>query len=454
MGSPASYGTSGAAPPVLPIASFDVSIIFEWAALLPLAIYLAESRLPHQLVGQAALAGSIGVGLFPRLGVLGTIADFLQRDQEFLDRASSVSEMRCTVWDANWGSVFPCANGAAAAILNAHMLRNIRVELAPEQISSTSSKTASHSSVRRQDSSSSGSSNSGAEQSAPSFRRYQTLHILHFSDSMPKTEHLIASSYSWTIVLEILGFVGLLGAGVICVLFGLYGTAAAVFLTLLFRISRLLIKVERPAGYLYNNEGDLPGCMLMSLHENASTWYLYVGSRGTIDSILNKTMIQSIKSPLNSWLAHGLRALGVLQLIIMSYVAAQKGWDGIALLCLILVAWIFDRVVYNDQRVARRWLQREGITVKAQSLKFGGRTPMVGLVHALSNKQVTSWMDGIISPSIRRNIWLQRLGSQKVEGEREQKLSRRDREWVNSSEMLTRAALEAVREVGNDTNVV
>ncbi|KAI1773788.1 hypothetical protein F4818DRAFT_421774 [Hypoxylon cercidicola] len=454
---PDSYGTNGATPPVLPVTAVNISIIFEWAALLPLAIYLARSRLPHQLVGQAALAGFLGVGLFPRLGVLGTIADFLQQDQEFLDRASSVSEMRRMVWDANWGSVFPCANGAAAMMLNTHILRNVKIQLAPEQIPKSSSKTPPHSSNLRHDSNSSGSTTPANKKPAPNFRRYQTLHILHFSDSLPKTGPLkqrITSCYSWVLFFEVLGLMVLLGASIICILYGLYGTAAAVFLTLLFRVSRQLITIERPVGYLHNNEGELTGCMLMALHENASTWYLYVGSRGTIDTVLNKTMIQSIKSPLNGWLAHGLRVLEVLQLIIMSYAAAQKGWDGIALLCLILVAWIFDRVVYNDQRIAGLWLQREGITVKTQSLKFGGRTPMIGLIYALSNKQVTCWMDGILCPSTRRTVWLQKLASQNVAPELEQKLSQRDKEWVNLNERLTLAALDATKDIGNGTNAV
>ncbi|KAI2614093.1 uncharacterized protein GGS25DRAFT_470309 [Hypoxylon fragiforme] len=458
---PASYGTNGATPPVLPVASFNISIIFEWASLLPLAIYLARSRLPHQLVGQAALTGIIGVGLFPRLGVLGTIADFLQQDQEFLDRASSVSQMRRTVWDVNWGSIFPCANGAAAAMLDAHVLRNVKTQLAPEQLpkpplpkapSKPSSITSCHVSH------SSGSTTPINEKPVQGFRRYQTLHILHFSDSMTSNPSLlkqkIASSHSWAIFFEALGLMLLLGISIICILYGLYGTAAAVVLTILFRISRQLIKVERPVGYLHNNEGDLPGCMLMALHENASTWYLYVGSRGTIDAVLNKSMIQSIGSPLNGWLAHGLRALEILQLIIMSYAAAQKGWDGIALLCLILAAWIFDWLLNNDQRIAGLWLQREGIAVKAQSLKFGGRTPIMGLVHALSNKQATSWMDGIISPSNRRAVWLQKLGSQNVDPELEQKLSQRDKEWIALNERLTYAALEATKDIGLGTNTV
>jgi hypothetical protein len=85
-------------------------------------------------VGQTALAGFIGVSLFPRLGVLDSIADFLQQGADFLDRVSSVSEVRRTIWDANWSSVFPCANGFVGDILYAHALRGIQLVDIPEEV--------------------------------------------------------------------------------------------------------------------------------------------------------------------------------------------------------------------------------------------------------------------------------------------------------------------------------
>lgn len=92
--SPTSFGVIGAKPPVLSTVSSQYSIIFEWAALLPLVIYLSSSRPPHRLVGQTALTGYVPVVLFPRLGVIATIADFLQQGQEFLDRASSSNDLQ------------------------------------------------------------------------------------------------------------------------------------------------------------------------------------------------------------------------------------------------------------------------------------------------------------------------------------------------------------------------
>lgn len=130
---PASLGANGAEPPVLPVASSDLSSIFEWAALFPLAIYLASSRYPHLLVGRTALAGFIPVGLFPRLGVLAMIADLLQHGQDFIDRASSVTDSRRTVWDVSWDSIFPCANGAVAEILSGYILRNVKLQSLEEK---------------------------------------------------------------------------------------------------------------------------------------------------------------------------------------------------------------------------------------------------------------------------------------------------------------------------------
>jgi hypothetical protein len=430
--SPASFGSIGAEPPVLSVVSSPIFIIFEWVALLPLVIYLASNRLQYRLVGQTALSGHVPIALFPRLGVLGTLVDFLQQGQEFFDRASSVNELSQKVWDVNWGSIFPCANGAVAAILSAYALRGVKVKTVPEEVD----RIAPHL-LGRQPSST--DTFEPVKINSP-FRRYQKLHILHFTESTKKVSH---ARYFWDglpMALEVLFLIGCLGISVVCFLFGLYGTAAAVIFSVLLRISRQLMTIERPSGYLKNNEGDLPGCMLVSLHENASKWYLYIGSRGVIDTILNKTMVQDVKSPLGVWHGYGLRLLEVLHILIMTYVAAQKGWDGVALVSLVVVASAIDFISFSDDRIAARWLKREGIRIDATILQFSGRTPMIGTIQALGNQKSTAWMDGIIAPSIRRNIWLSKLASQDIDSNLEKDLSASDKDWIDLNEKLTLAA--------------
>jgi hypothetical protein len=91
--SPVAEGTIGLAPLLFSFSSAP-DIIFEWAALIPLVIYLATYHYSYQLVGKTALAGIINVGLFPKLGVLDGIADLLKEGADFLDRACSISELR------------------------------------------------------------------------------------------------------------------------------------------------------------------------------------------------------------------------------------------------------------------------------------------------------------------------------------------------------------------------
>lgn len=283
-----------------------------------------------------------------------------------------------------------------------------------------------------------------AAKPAVTFRRYQKLHIIHFSDvdaTGPRHGKILGSSCALRMLFEVSILIGLLATSVLCCLFGLYGTGAALFLSILFRIIRQLMRLERPSGYLHNNESELPGCMLVSIHENASAWYLYIGCRGIIDTIINKTMIQNLNSPLGGWMTYGLGVLEVLQLAIMTYVASQKGWDGVALLSLIIVAWTLDSIMYNDGRIAHRWLKRNGIKVEAFSLQFSGRTPLIGAVQVLGGHRVTSWMDGILAPSDRRSVWLQRLASQEVKPELEKKLSKSDNSWIDLNVILTNQAV-------------
>ncbi|KAF5628961.1 hypothetical protein F52700_8054 [Fusarium sp. NRRL 52700] len=426
--SPASFGVIGTEPPVLSTASSRYSIVFEWAALLPLVIYLSSSRLPHRLVGQTALAGYVPVALFPRLGVIATIADFLQQGQEFLDRASSGNDLRRKVWDVNWGSIFPCANGAVAAILSAYALRKVNVQKVPEEVERIPG------------------SKEGFMPLKPSspFRRYQNLHILRFTETMKKTSRARCLWSGLLTTFEVLLPLGLLGVSAVCFLCGLYGTGVAMVLAVLLRINRHLMVIERPDGYLRNNEAGLPGCMLVALNENASTWYLYIGSRGIIDTMLNKTMVQSVQSPLGIWHAYALRALEALQILVMTYVAAQKGWDGVALLSLVVVSSMLDSIAYSDDRLASQWLKREGVRVDATTLQFSGRTPMIGTIQTLSNQRSTTWMDGIIAPSTRRDAWLRRLSSDGKGDAFEKGVSLDDEDWIYLNERLTLAALDMI----------
>ncbi|KAK2684020.1 hypothetical protein RAB80_001966 [Fusarium oxysporum f. sp. vasinfectum] len=426
--SPASFGVLGAEPPVLSTSSSPYSIVFEWAALLPLVIYLSSSRLPHRLVGQTALTRYVPVALFPRLGVIATIADFLQQGQEFLDRASAGNDLRRKVWDVNWGSIFPCANGAVAAMLSTYALRKVNVQKVPEEVEQIAG------------------SKGGFEPLKPSspFRRYQKLHILRFTETTKKISHARCLWSGLSTLFEVLLPLGLLGVGVVCFLCGLYGTGVAMLLAVLLRISRHLMVIERPDGYLKNNEAGLPGCMLVALNENASTWYLYIGSRGVIDTMLNKTMVQSVYSPLGIWHAYALRALEVLQILVMTYVAAQKGWDGVALLSLVVVSSMFDSIAYSDDRLASQWLKREGVKVDATTLQFSGRTPMIGTIQTLGNQTSTAWMDEIIAPSTRRDAWLRRLSSDGKEGALEGDVSLDDEDWIYLNERLTLAARDMI----------
>lgn len=98
------------------------NIVAEWTALIPLVAHLASYRHDHQLAGEAALSGRLNVSLFPRLGVLDGIARLLAGEPDFLDRVSTFGEVSRHVWDVNWGSSFPCANGAASSIITAYAL--------------------------------------------------------------------------------------------------------------------------------------------------------------------------------------------------------------------------------------------------------------------------------------------------------------------------------------------
>jgi hypothetical protein len=101
------------------------TILAEWAALIPLIVHLASSQSDYDMVGEAALEGRITTGLLPKLGHLDGIARLLSGGPSFLERASTRGCLDSTAWDVSWGSIFPCANGAAREILTDCALRKV-----------------------------------------------------------------------------------------------------------------------------------------------------------------------------------------------------------------------------------------------------------------------------------------------------------------------------------------
>jgi hypothetical protein len=445
---PPNLGTLGVSP-YLSVSSAP-QIIFEWAALIPLVIYLSTYRHSYKLVGKTALGCSLGVTLFPKLGILSSIADLLEQGSEYLDRACSVSELRKEIWDANFGGQFPCANGAVSEMITSTVIRD---EKGVIEMPGILSPTLSMPSLLSKNVTGLKPLPS-AQANTPQFQRRQTLHILHFAHrhSGPLLRQRLFRLFSHKIA-QFLILLLLFGGSVISCLFGLYGTGAAVLISALFHLCRQCIRVNRPATYLLNNElDDNAGCMLAGIHQNASIWYLYIGDRGIIDSLLNKPMIEFVTTVFgalgNKYIAIFLRILAVLQLLSMTFVAAQRGWDGISMLVLIITAWLSDLLVYGDNYLAKSWISSESIGITAKSFRFTGRAIMLGAIQAFKRSSVESWMDDILAPSDRRTVWLHKLNG--VEGipndsALEALLTAFDREWVERNFDLTQQAVKIMR---------
>lgn len=74
------------------------------------------------------------------------------------------------------------------------------------------------------------------------------------------------------------------------VLLGAYGSSIVLLSSVLSKVVCFFINMSRPPGYHESNERQ-EGCMLSAAHNNASTWYLYIGDRGVVDWLLNKIML-------------------------------------------------------------------------------------------------------------------------------------------------------------------
>jgi hypothetical protein len=459
------------------------NIVAEWSALIPLVCHLASYRQNHLLAGEIALNDRLSIGLCPRLGVLAGVASLLRKGPDFLDQVSAKGGEGKRVWDVNWGSVFPCANGAASTFLAKYALEDVRAAIqmpttailgntsssdGDESLGGITSRVSSGSrspcSSQRIDKESIPTQNenknpqtgtssiipsrkeetrtqSTASSTIPIPHRYQTLHVLDFSFSTHRASwrSKIATFFS-SAAFEATAFVFLVGIVLLLCILGSYGTASVLLCGAITQLLCRLLPVQHPGGYLHNNEAH-DACMLVGIHQNASVWYLYVGNRGAVDWLLNKTMI-SFPSRGKS-LARWFKFAHTLQLGGMTFSAAQKGWDGVSLLILISINWAL-RWRFKPIHIARRWLETENLVVRAKTFEFTGRTPMLGAIQQWNGGEKTVWMDEILSSCPRRAVWLSSLGvnSSKVVGD---SLSQFDRKWVDLNLSLSSQAAEVLK---------
>ena len=387
------------------------------------------------MVGQLALSGHLTVGIFPKLGYLKAIWRLLQGGPEFLDRTNAKSESSYKVWDVNWGSVFTRANGSAASVLTEFALRKHKSSMhMPENVRPQQRDAPSILPIQ-------GPGVQSKVPQQPAFRRYQELHIIRMSRK--KRARTLQATFFRFIISRHLLLVGLVV--VLCVLGG-FGSATIIVNGLLSKLVCRLLRTERPSGYLENNENH-NACMLSAVNDNATTWYLYMGDRGAVDWLLNKTMLStpSAGKTLKTYfhLAH------VAQLLAMTFVAAQKGIDGLCLVILLFVNYGYQ-FLYGSHKLARQWLDVEQVSVDAHSFKFSGRTPMIGAVHLLSEARSAEWIDTLVTPCPRIEAWLDQLSCDKHNGHLIksdlQALSPSDRSWVSLNTQLTLQAANLIRQ--------
>ncbi|GAW19054.1 hypothetical protein ANO14919_085380 [Xylariales sp. No.14919] len=454
-GSEPSLGSLGLTPfiPHLPLPS----IVAEWAAIIPLVCHLATQRDDYITIGDIALLGRLSVGIFPRLGTLSGLARLMERGTKYLDHASARGGSSRTVWDVKWGSVFPCANGAVCSAISKYLQNRARVppQRMPEILSPKPQSTACQKptpqigvTAKPTNSPSGGElcNNKSTEGHAKDegIRRYQTLHVYRLFRTQ---ERRSLKDRVGRLVLSIPGritwFLLLISLAVVFGLLGSYGSAALVVCTSVSELVALGITIRRPPTYLRNNENH-DACMLVAPHENATEWHLYVGDRAVADTLLNKPMFVLPEGKSASFAATWFWFANLLQFAAMTFVAAQKGWDGVWMVVLLAIHWVLRYFLYGGT-LARDWLEREGIEAQVGSFEFTGRFAMMGAIQVFSESARTRWMDDILTPHPRRELWLKSLRGEKPIDE----LDSHDSRWLESASEASLAAADVLKRTFN-----
>lgn len=226
--------------------------------------------------------------------------------------------------------------------------------------------------------------------------------------------------------------------------FGIYGTGAAALIGAGSRLACCRLKLERPPGYLENNEQH-EACMLTALNSNASNWYLFTGDRSIVDNLLNKYLV--LPPGRKRWLILWFRMAHTLQMLAMTFVAAQKGWDGPAMMMLVMMDRMFEWQ-WSEAQLAETWMKACGVSVECKTFHFTGRIQMCCAIQLYSESEVTAWMNDILVPHPRREALLRKLLWQSRGhgcAESKEKPSHFDTEWVEMQARLATEGFEVMR---------
>ncbi|KAL4891364.1 hypothetical protein BDV59DRAFT_68321 [Aspergillus ambiguus] len=435
-------------------------IVAEWASLVPLTVYLSNMRTAYDLAGEVSLRANLSLSIVPKLWELGSIAKLLRERETFLDTASAAGDP-LRVYDVQWGSVFPCYNSAAAVSVAANAMHHAddtpeitqkdlndwviehEAELEQQFPPDAFSKSRELPTIRSEVYCGDGVRDLVDRKRL--FGRAQQLNIIFVSLRGKRARTSGMLQRPWTHRLQLTAQLLLvIGTGAVLLSLGCIGTGVLLLIGSISHFCSQYVEVRRSPLYLRNREVH-EGCMLVAAHENATIWTLYLGDRGMIDSLLNKPMVEISKaSPL---ILNWFRFAEILQVFAMTYVAGQKGWDAMCLL-IIIILWSLTRFNSRNKHAAA-WLQEEGLDTTAFRCEFPGRSELLGAVQLLSTEKRTLWMDGILAPVQRRDIWLQMVGAvdsdSKSLRESFDSLGAHDRNWVRGTGMQTMAGYNLIR---------
>lgn len=266
--------------------------------------------------------------------------------------------------------------------------------------------------------------------------RAQLLHVYEFAYGKPRvTFRGLIDRFEGSFTGQAFLTACLCGVAILFCLVGAYGTASLVVDVMISRLVAHNTAIRRTKLYLTNNEAH-DACMLVAAHENATEWHLYIGDRSVVDTMLNKPMIDMPQGRQAQLAAKWFEVAHFAQLLALTYVAAEKGWDGVCLLLLLLVHYALQRL-FRGRALAEQWLLREGVTAKVMTYEFGWRTAMLGSIQIFNRGKVTRWMDTIIVPEKRRDAFLRNIQGQKITEDINNKLEKADMDWIQQATQIS-----------------
>lgn len=210
-------------------------------------------------------------------------------------------------------------------------------------------------------------------------------------------------------VASVVGWTAWIGLTVLSFMAGWYFAAGYLLLMPAMGLVVYMTHGGKPRRLLDERTSTHDRLVVATSSLNGSDWLAFFGGSFTLNSLLNKPLYRSRRTPAPTALRLLTRFLIVAQWVLAVASCAVQDWNAFVITVWILFCASISSYAYSAKDSARDWLKHHcSIVVNEISTEFSSRRAMLTTLMYLnpdSREDRTSWINPILADSYERRKW-------------------------------------------------